>query len=357
MDTLLIPTIQEWAAEHDVSLKSSRAPHTSAPVTAGPPLRADDSTDNIMSGHDEIVWALEVANGRLFSASADKTIRVWDVASRRCVQVCEQHACTRCITFPRQVLEDHARPVLSLAIHDDHLFSGSYDFTIRVWDLRTLTRVKTLQGHTDAVRSLAIANGRLFSGSYDGMVKVWSIESLTLLKTLHGHTGPLRTLAHSGRFMFSGSYDKSVRVWDVESLECVATLQGHQGVWMLDKEGVGIHVCGVPAPPGGKMMITVSQTTTACSNPPPISPGAVRALVATPTRVFSGSDDTTVRVWDSESLRCLRTLEGHEDNVRVLAVSERYLFSGSWDKTIRVWDLQTLSCVKVRGAEVVLRWC
>lgn len=76
--------------------------------------------------------------------------------------------------------------------------------------------------------------------------------------------------------------------------------------------------------------------------------GAVRALVATPTRVFSGSDDTTVRVWDSESLRCLGTLEGHEDNVRVLAVSDRYLFSGSWDKTIRVWDLQTLSCVKVR---------
>lgn len=81
--------------------------------------------------------------------------------------------------------------------------------------------------------------------------------------------------------------------------------------------------------------------------------GAVRALVATPTRVFSGSDDTTVRVWDSESLRCLKTLEGHEDNVRVLAVSDRHLFSGSWDKTIRVWDLQTLSCVKVCGQVVV----
>lgn len=69
--------------------------------------------------------------------------------------------------------------------------------------------------------------------------------------------------------------------------------------------------------------------------------------------MFSGSDDTTVRVWDSQSLRCLGTLEGHEDNVRVLAVSDRYLFSGSWDKTIRVWDLQTLSCVKVGTAEVV----
>ena len=38
-------------------------------------------------GHDEIVWAVEIDGQRLFSASADKTIRVWDIASRRCEQV------------------------------------------------------------------------------------------------------------------------------------------------------------------------------------------------------------------------------------------------------------------------------
>ena len=53
-------------------------------------------------------------------------------------------------------------------------------------------------------------------------------------------------------------------------------------------------------------------------------------------------------MWDSKSLQCLKTLEGHEDNVRVLAVGQRYLFSGSWDKTIRVWDLQALAFVKVQ---------
>ena len=40
-----------------------------------------------MQGHDEIVWAVEIDGQRLFSASADKTIRVWDIASRRCEQV------------------------------------------------------------------------------------------------------------------------------------------------------------------------------------------------------------------------------------------------------------------------------
>jgi F-box/WD-40 domain protein 7 len=54
-----------------------------------------------------------------------------------------------------------------------------------------------------------------------------------------------------------------------------------------------------------------------------------------------------MQVWDSSTLQCLKTLQGHEDNVRVLAYGGRYLFSGSWDKTIRVWDVETLECVKV----------
>lgn len=54
------------------------------------------------------------------------------------------------------------------------------------------------------------------------------------------------------------------------------------------------------------------------------------------------------QAWDVNTLQCLKTLEGHEDNVRVLAVGRGYLFSGSWDKTVRVWAANTLECVKVR---------
>ena len=65
-------------------------------------------------------------------------------------------------------------------------------------------------GHSDAVRALAVANDRLFSGSYDGTVKVWDVKSMECLQTLAGHTGPVRTLVYSGGHMFSGSYDKTV---------------------------------------------------------------------------------------------------------------------------------------------------
>ena len=65
-------------------------------------------------------------------------------------------------------------------------------------------------GHSDAVRALATSHDKLFSGSYDGTVKVWDIETLECLKTLAGHTGPVRTLVLSAGNMFSGSYDKTV---------------------------------------------------------------------------------------------------------------------------------------------------
>jgi len=54
-------------------------------------------------------------------------------------------------THRPQVLESHTRPVLSLAICGNRLFSGSYDFSIRVWNLDTL-QVRQ-KGLTNAIRA------------------------------------------------------------------------------------------------------------------------------------------------------------------------------------------------------------
>jgi WD40 repeat protein len=54
----------------------------------------------------------------------------------------------------------------------------------QVWSTSSLQRVKTLQGHTDAVRALAVSNGKLFSGSYDGTVRVWDVSTLQVGRRL-----------------------------------------------------------------------------------------------------------------------------------------------------------------------------
>ena len=40
-----------------------------------------------MQGHTEIIWAIEVRGDRVYTASADKTVRVWDLNTKRCLQV------------------------------------------------------------------------------------------------------------------------------------------------------------------------------------------------------------------------------------------------------------------------------
>ena len=61
----------------------------------------------------------------------------------------------------------------SMSFVDQFLASGSYDTTLRFWDLATWRCVRRCEGHDDAVRVLTAANGKVFSGSYDGSVGIW----------------------------------------------------------------------------------------------------------------------------------------------------------------------------------------
>ena len=74
--------------------------------------------------------------------------------------------------------------MLSLAISNGKLYSGSYDYTIRVWDLNTLSRIQMLEGHSDAVRALAVAGEAGGGGAASGAVRqrlcAWGVGAQTL---------------------------------------------------------------------------------------------------------------------------------------------------------------------------------
>ena len=291
------------------------------PAAVVPPPQAATATSPSLDAymmeqaHDEIIWAIKKHGNRLFTASADGTCRVWDVDSRRCVQV----------------FDDHRRPVLCIAIlSHKFLCTGGYDHRINVYAIDTYRHVATLEGHGDAVRSLIVVEDTLVSGSYDGTCRCWDLKDAPsdggpataaspvrweCSFVLQGHKGPVRALAAVGGRLFSGSYDSTVMCWDINTGTCLGTLKGH-------------------------MKPVRALTSLSCR------PGDARdgrdAKHENKHYIASGSDDSTVRVWDSQSLRCVATLRGHTDNVRSLAsVPGKFVLSGSWDKTIRVWDCKS----------------
>ena len=80
--------------------------------------------------------------------------------------------------------------------------------------------------------------------------------------------------------------------------------------------------------------------------------GGVRCLLVIPgvrERVITGSSDFTIRVWEEsdkdDTYACMCVLTEHTSSVCCMTLSPSLLFSGSIDKTIRVWDINTISAV------------
>ena len=78
-------------------------------------------------------------------------------------------------------LSGHVGTVTAFAlwqVPNDHpnrfrLFSASDDKSLRVWSMENMVCTQSLIRHTASVTSLAISRGRIFSGSMDNTVKVW----------------------------------------------------------------------------------------------------------------------------------------------------------------------------------------
>ncbi|MDY6783241.1 MAG: NB-ARC domain-containing protein [Cyanobacteriota bacterium] len=205
------------------------------------------------------------------------------------------------------------------------LVTGDWDYNAYLWDIETGRQQAIYQGHQDKIWSVIFhPQGQILAtGGDDCTIKLWDVQKLSgepCLRTLKGHKGCIRSLVFSpsGQTLLSGSADGTIRLWDIQSGKCDRLFEGHGAqVWAVDVTSdfaiEGDEKKGVPY------------------------------LLA------SASDDLTIKLWDIETGRCIRTLIGHKDWLRSLQFSPdgRILASGSVDRTIRLWDVATGECLRV----------
>ncbi|XP_073451504.1 uncharacterized protein [Aquarana catesbeiana] len=141
-------------------------------------------------------------------------------------------------------LEGHSDIVTAVLIHDRYIISGSWDTSVRVWDILSASELKTLCGHTGAVTCLALVspgeaqlNSSLFpphedfvcSGSADCSIKVWSLISGQPLLSIYTFSA-VSALTHipDTKLIISGSDGGKIDVWDLNTQENVRSERTHE---------------------------------------------------------------------------------------------------------------------------------
>lgn len=185
-----------------------------------------------------------LAHGNLlFTAHGDYKIRVWDVPP------VESFHPRKITTFPRRSFLMYARMnihkdyISCIAYNhmENLLYTGSWDKTVKVWKIKEKQCVDSFVAHEGHVTAIVInpEDGCVFSGSSDGTVKIWrrvyreSAHILTM--TLKFQPSPINALAlslsPSGCFLYSGSADGLINYWQKEKMSGrfnhSGFLQGH----------------------------------------------------------------------------------------------------------------------------------
>lgn len=244
-----------------------------------------------IQGHiDKIVCATELGNRHLATGSYDKTIKIWNL--------------NPCLNNYKTIKEE-GNVLCILEFENNKLLSGTSKNNINLWNLLTLRLIFSFKGHNSWVNDLSKINNKYFAScSNDHSIHIWDYNKKICTNVLKGHTDcVLSLITLSGGELCSGGSDLSIKIWDYTSGKCCTTLLGHK-----------------------KWIKCLCELT--------------------PNYIISGSDDRSIKLWSNN--KCKYTFLGHERSVRTICrVDNNFFVSGSFDKTIRIWDYHNLYCVQI----------
>ncbi|KAG8924803.1 hypothetical protein FRC02_010191, partial [Tulasnella sp. 418] len=148
-------------------------------------------------------------------------------------------------------LRGHTGFCTTLILKGNRLISGSYDETIRVWDVRKGKETHCLKAKAISCLDFLPEEEVLVAGYHDvGRVQVYSTVTWALLQTLQGHLYGIRSVAMSSKYVVSAGADKALVCWDWRAGQKIVRF-GQQtnlniGVQIVDDDTmVGITIDGI----------------------------------------------------------------------------------------------------------------
>lgn len=215
------------------------------------------------------------------------------------------------------------------------LLTTSYDNTARLWNVATGQQDRRYLGHTWWVWDAQFSpdEKKIVTVSQDGTAIVWDTETGEPGAPFTGHQGPVYAAAFSsdGVSVVTGGYDKRVLVWQPDDVRPYDFKQ------IASKNGSVI-------PPAKFRSLDGHQ-------------GPVRAVAFSQdgTRIISGSQDNTIRLWNADGGQLLKSFRGHDGAIRAVAFAEsdQIILSGSHDNSIRKWNISEYEEIRVLQSQVL----
>ncbi|KAJ1462447.1 WD40-repeat-containing domain protein [Pelagophyceae sp. CCMP2097] len=348
MTGALIPSAKRQRVEATATSASSLALSSgaSAPSALWDEDDEDKRTSNLdapimlLTGHAGAINAFKFSPGGEHAASggAERSIYLWEVFGD-------------CSNY--NILEGHKNAVVDVQWCDKRtLVSASADKTIMLWDAHLGKRKKKFAGHTGFVNSVCPARNEaaIVSGGDDGNILLWDQRvrtSVHALKAKYAVTSV--AFSDDAQCVFSGGVDEVLSCWDLRKDEVLYTLQCHRNT-----------VTGLALSPDGTMLLSNAMDAKLhCWDVRPYASGdrLLKTFVGhqhdfhknllscawSPDneKVTCGSSDQMVHIWDVATTEEVYHLPGHKGCVNDVHFhpSEPIVGSCSADKTIYLGEL------------------
>jgi len=293
-------------------------------------------------------WVTQIATTHeapdmILSASRDKTIIVWKLTRD-----------DSNYGVPLRALRGHSHFVSDVAISSDGQFalSGSWDQTLRLWEIATGNCTRRFVGHTGDVLSVAFSadNRQVVSASRDKTIKLWNVlAECKYTITQDNHTEWISCVRFSPNtanpVIVSCGWDKLVKVWNLTNCKLRTNHIGHTQFLNTVTVSPDGSLCASGGKDGQAMLWDLNEgkhlyTLDAGDN--------IEALTFSPNRYWlCAAAGPAIKIWDLESKAVVDSLttdpanKDKQPNVISLAwtADGQTLFAGYTDNTIRVWHV------------------